>query len=58
MTFSEFSKAIKKDSRLMDLLNQCDRSCNPLTDEETQELVDRAAAIMDEWEDYDWWEGN
>lgn len=41
MTFKEFSRAIKKDPRLMELLNKCDSSCEPLTDEETQELVDR-----------------
>ena len=57
MTFKEFSKAIKKDPRLCELLDRCDRSCGPMSDEDTQEMIDRAAAVCDEWEDDDWWEG-
>jgi hypothetical protein len=53
MTFKEFSQAIKKDARLCELLDRCDRSCEPLTDEELNELVNRSSAIMDE--DYDDW---
>lgn len=56
MTFKEFSQAIKKDPRLMELLDKCDRSCGPMSDEETQEMVDRAAAIMDDADDFDRWE--
>lgn len=56
MTFKEFSQAIKKDSRLCELLDKCDRSCGPMSNEETQEMVDRAAAIMDDADDFDGWE--
>lgn len=41
MTFKDFTEAIKKDPKLMELLDQCDRSCEPLTDAETWELVER-----------------
>ena len=41
MTFKEFTQTIKKDPRLMELLDKCDRSYGPMSDEETQELVDR-----------------
>lgn len=56
MTFKEFTKAIKKDDRLMELLNRCDPS-TPLTDEETEELVNRAehACNPDLFEDDGWW---
>ena len=57
MTFKEFSQAIKKDPRLMELLNKCDRSCGPMSDEETQELVDRTElacmAFSDEYQPED-----
>lgn len=46
MTFKEFSHAIRQDDRLMELLDRCDRSCGPMSDEDTQELVDRAERIM------------
>jgi len=46
MTFNEFSKAIRKDDRLMELLNRCDRSCEPMSDEDIQEMIDRADAVM------------
>lgn len=59
MTFKEFTKAIKKDPRLMELLDRCDRtSPAQLTDEETQELVDRTAAAcgdFDLFDDDDWY---
>lgn len=45
MTFKEFSQAIKKDERLTELLDRCDRSCEPLTDEEVEELVNRSMQI-------------
>ena len=45
MTFKEFSRAIKKDPRLMDLLDHCDPTCEPLTDTETQELVNRTKQV-------------
>lgn len=45
MTFKEFSQAIKKDARLMELLNMCDPSCGPMSDEETQEMMERAKMI-------------
>ena len=47
MTFKEFSKEIKKDPRLVELFNKCDRSCGPMSDEETQEMIDRADRIYD-----------
>lgn len=58
MTFKEFTRACKKDDRMMELLDRCDRSCGPMSDEDTEELVARAAAIFDDWQDDDWWEGN
>lgn len=48
MTFKEFSHAIRKDARLMELLDRCDRSCGPMSDEDTQEMIDRAERIMNE----------
>ena len=48
MSFKEFTKAIKKDPRLMELLDKCDRSCEPLTDEENEELVARCARACDD----------
>ena len=50
MTFKEFSKALKNDHRAMELLNKCDHTCKPLTDEETSELVARACRVADEAE--------
>lgn len=54
MSFKEFNEAIKKDARLMKLLDKCDRSCEPLTDEETEELVLRTMRISGD-EDVDIW---
>lgn len=58
MTFKEFTRACKKDDRMMELLDRCDRSCGPMSDADTEELVARAAAIFDDWQDDDLWEGN
>lgn len=41
MTFKEFTQIIKKDPRLMELLDKCDSFYDPMSDEEIQELVDR-----------------
>ena len=51
MTFKEFSKAIKANNRLNDLLNRYDGN-NSLTDEEVQEMVDLSAAIFDDDDAY------
>lgn len=54
MTFKEFSKAIKKDPKLMELLDRCDRSCEPLTDKETEELVLRSMRAVGDDDLIDW----
>ena len=51
MTFKEFSQTIKKDPRLCELLDKCDRSYGPMSDEETQELIDRTEYICGTFDD-------
>ncbi len=48
MTFREFSRAIKKDERLMELLNRCEPSSKPLTKEETNEMIEHTKNVAQE----------
>lgn len=51
MSFKEFTQVIKKDARLMELLDRCDRDAKPLTDVETQELIDRTELVCGTFDD-------
>ena len=51
MSFKEFTQAIKQDARLMELLDRCDRDAEPLTDAETQELIDRTEQACGTFDD-------
>jgi len=39
MTFKEFTRALKESPRAMELLDRCDPTCEPLTQQETEELL-------------------
>lgn len=61
MTFKEFSRKVKADTRLTDLINRYSDRTDSISDDELTEMVDRSAAIFDDdfvednW-DMDEWE--
>lgn len=50
MTFKEFSRKVKEDARLTELINKYSENSDAFTDEEFDEMMARSAAISNKRE--------